>query len=328
MEDGLSLLCLFFFLLLFMGASIAQMPGFVSLDCGGTVNFTDDIGLEWTADDQFESQFYLSVSARINFGADSEAPVRYPDDPFDRIWESDLLKKANYLVDVAAGTEKVSTRMPIDVSSSETPPQKVIQTAVVGRNGSLTYRLNLDVVPRFWLGIHLLCRNIEDLIPNQTRKFRLVLPGEPELSKAVVNIQENAQGNYHLGKTSDSSLGPLLNAMEINKYLKRNDGSVDGSIISSIVSFYSSAEWAREGGDPCLPVPWSWVQCNSDPQPRIAKIALSGKNLTGNIPSDLTKFGGLVELWLDGNFADWSHTRFYWMHGLGDHSSREQSIDG
>lgn len=26
---------------------------------------------------QYESQFYLSVSARINFGADSEAPVRY-----------------------------------------------------------------------------------------------------------------------------------------------------------------------------------------------------------------------------------------------------------
>ncbi|XP_057513456.1 probable LRR receptor-like serine/threonine-protein kinase At1g67720 [Actinidia eriantha] len=446
MEDRLSLLCLFISLLLLMGVSTAQMPGFVSLDCGGTVNFTDDIGLEWTADDQlmygettnisvanetrkqyqtlryfpadnrkycytlnvasrtryliratflygdfddnnvypkfdvslgathwativisdadtievqeliflaldptisvclsnattgkpfistlelrqfngsvyltqFESQFYLSVSARINFGADSEAPVRYPDDPFDRIWESDLVKKANYLVDVATGTEKVSTRMPIDVSSGERPPQKVMQTAVVGRNGSLTYRLNLDGFPGFgWAFTYF--AEIEDLRANQTRKFRLVLPGEPELSKAVVNIQENAQGKYRLyepgfynislpfvlsfrfGKTSDSSLGPLLNAMEINKYLKKNDGSVDGSIISSIVSFYSSADWTREGGDPCLPVPWSWVHCNSDPQPRIAKIALSGKNLTGNIPADMKKLGGLVELWLDSN---------------------------
>ncbi|KAK9985443.1 hypothetical protein SO802_030394 [Lithocarpus litseifolius] len=56
-----------------------------------------------------EELYYLSVSARINFGANSEAPVRYPDDPFDRIWESDSLKKANYLVDVAARTEKAST---------------------------------------------------------------------------------------------------------------------------------------------------------------------------------------------------------------------------
>ncbi|KAG5535863.1 hypothetical protein RHGRI_023585 [Rhododendron griersonianum] len=31
---------------------------------------------------------------------------------------------------------------------------------------------------------------------------------------------------------------------------------------------------------------------------------LSGKNLTGNIPLDLTKLSGLVELWLDGNFLD------------------------
>ncbi|KAL6958662.1 DNA helicase [Sarracenia purpurea var. burkii] len=404
-------------LLLLLGASTAQMPGFISLDCGGRVNFTDALGLTWTPDDQllygettnisvanetmqqyktlryfpandrkycytlkvksrtrylvrvtflygnfdnnnvypkfdvslgathwativisdadtievqeliflaldptisvclsnattgqpfistlelrefngsvyltqFESQYYLSVSARINFGADSEDPVRYPDDPFDRIWESDSLKKANYLVDVSAGTEKVSTKMPIDVSSGEMPPQKVMQTAVVGRNGSLTYRLNLDGFPGFgWAFTYL--AEIENLGPNVSRKFRLVLPGMPDLSKAIVNIQENAQGKYRLyepgyynislpfvlsfrfGKTSDSSMGPLLNAMEINKYLKKNDGSFDGSVIASAVSSYSSADWAREGGDPCLPVPWSWVECNSDPQPRITKM--------------------------------------------------------
>ncbi|KAH7842067.1 hypothetical protein Vadar_001083 [Vaccinium darrowii] len=433
-------------LLLLMGASKAQMPGFISLDCGGAANFTDELGLEWTPDDelmygettkvsvanetrkqyqtlryfrandmkycytlqvtgrtrylvratflygnfdnnnvypkfdislgpthwativisdadtievqeliflasdptisvclsnattgqpfistlelrqfngsvyltQYESQFYLSVSARINFGADSDAPVRYPDDPFDRIWESDSLKKANYLVDVAAGTEKISTRMPIDVSNGERPPQKVMQTAVVGRNGSLTYRLNLDGFPGFGWAFSYFAE-IEDLGPKESRKFRLVLPGYPDYSKAVVNIQENAQGkdrlyepgypnislpfvlSFRFGKTSDSSMGPLLNAMEINKYLKKNDGSLDGSIIASVASLYSTADWAREGGDPCLPVLLSWVQCNSDPQPRITKIVLSGKNLTGNIPLDLTKLSGLVELWLDGN---------------------------
>jgi hypothetical protein len=87
---------------------------------------------------------------------------------------------------------------------------------------------------------------IEDLDPTESRKFRLVLPGNPDMSKAVVNIEENAQGKYRLyepgytnlslpfvlsfrfGKTSDSSRGPLLNAMEINKYLEKNDGSLDG----------------------------------------------------------------------------------------------------
>ncbi|KAM5559905.1 putative LRR receptor-like serine/threonine-protein kinase [Rosa sericea] len=273
----------------------------------GSVYFTD-----------FEQQFYLSVSARINFGADSEDPVRYPDDPFDRIWLSDSIKKANYLVDIAAGTKKVATKLPIDVNGDDLPPQKVLQTAVVGTNGSLTYRLNLDGFPGTGWAVTYFAE-IEDLAPDESRKFRLVLPGNPELSKAIVNIEENAHGKYRLyepgftnlslpfvlsfrfGKTSDSTRGPLLNAMEINKYLEKTDGSQDGAAIASFISQYSSADWAQEGGDPCLPVPWSWVECNSDAQPRIVKIKLSSMNLTGNIPSDLTKLSGLVELWLDGN---------------------------
>ncbi|KAJ6742595.1 hypothetical protein OIU85_016657 [Salix viminalis] len=267
---------------------------------------------------EFENQFYLSMSARINFGADSEAPIRYPDDPYDRIWESDSVKKANYLVDVAAGTKKVSTDMPIDVNNDERPPERVMQTAVVGTNGSLTYRLNLDGFPGFGWAVTYFAE-IEDLDPEESRKFRLVLPGYPEMSKAIVNIEENAQGKYRLyepgytnlslpfvlsfrfGKTSDSSRGPLVNAMEIHKYLEKNDGSLDGYVISRVVSSHSTEDWAQEGGDPCLPVPWSWVQCNSDARPRIVKLSLSSKNLSGNVPSDLTMLTGLVELWLDGN---------------------------
>ncbi|KAE8706052.1 putative LRR receptor-like serine/threonine-protein kinase [Hibiscus syriacus] len=267
----------------------------------------------------FEENFYLESSARINFGAESEAPVRYPDDPFDRIWDSDSVKRANYLVDVAAGTVKVSTNKSIFIGSSEMPPQKVMQTAVVGMNGSLTYRLNLDGFPGFgWAFTYF--AEIEDLAPDEFRKFRLVLPGQPDVSKPVVNIQENAQGPYRVyepgypnislpfvlsfrfGKTSDSSKGPLLNAIEIYRYLEKNDGSVDEALVANVVALHPSADWAQEGGDPCLPVPWSWVRCNSDIQPKIVSILLSSKNLTGNIPSDFTKLSGLVEIWLDGNF--------------------------
>ncbi|KAJ0824090.1 putative non-specific serine/threonine protein kinase [Helianthus annuus] len=237
----------------------------------------------------YEDQFFLSVSARINFGADNDDPVRYPDDPFDRIWQSDSVKKANYLVDVAAGTQKVSTKLPIDIGKDELPPQKVMQTAVVGRTGSLTYRLNLDGFPGFgWAYTYF--AEIEDLNLDQTRKFRLVLPGAPDLSKAIVNIQENAQGNYRVyepgfynislpfvlsfkfTKTDDSTEGPLVNAMEISKYIRISDGSFDGAVAASLVSGYKSLDWAQEGGDPCLPVPWSWLECNSDPQPKIISV--------------------------------------------------------
>ncbi|KAF8706950.1 hypothetical protein HU200_030558 [Digitaria exilis] len=265
-----------------------------------------------------EARFFLALSARINFGAESNDSVRYPDDPFDRIWESDSVRRANYLVDVAPGTERISTTKPIFVSVNEEPPEKVMQTAVVGQDGSLNYRLDLEGFPANAWGVSYFAE-IEDLAPNETRKFKLEVPGMPALSKPTVDVEENAQGKYRLyepgytnlslpfvfsfgfKKTNDSSKGPILNALEIYKYVQITTGSQDAIIMASMVSRYSQASWAQEGGDPCLPASWSWVQCSSEYAPRVFSITLSGKNITGSIPVELTKLSGLVELRLDGN---------------------------
>ncbi|KAJ3680856.1 hypothetical protein LUZ60_015345 [Juncus effusus] len=265
-----------------------------------------------------ETQFYMSLAARINFGAESNDSIRYPDDPFDRIWQSDSVQKANYLVDVALGTSKISTKSPIYTGFDEMPPQAVMQTAVVGNNGSLTYRLDLEGFPaNSWAFSYL--AEIETLDPGESRKFKLFVPGKPEFSKVTINVQENAGGKnrlyepgfwnvslpfvfeFGLRKTNDSDRGPILNAMEIYKYLEINPGSLDANVMSSFVTKYPKEEWALEGGDPCLPASWTWVQCSSDSQPRIISIVLTGKGITGNIPSELTKLPGLVELHLDGN---------------------------
>lgn len=265
-----------------------------------------------------ETRFFLGLSARINFGAGSNDSVRYPDDPFDRIWESDSVRRANYLVDVAPGTERISTTKPIFVGTNEEPPEKVMQTAVVGQDGSLNYRLDLEGFPANAWGVSYFAE-IEDLAPNETRKFKLEVPGMPALSKPTVDVEENAQGKYRLyepgytnlslpfvfsfgfRKTNDSSKGPILNALEIYKYVQITMGSQDANIMASMVSRYPQEGWAQEGGDPCLPASWSWVQCSSETSPRIFSITLSGKNITGSIPVELTKLSGLVELRLDGN---------------------------
>jgi len=47
---------------------------------------------------------------------------------------------------------------------------------------------------------------------------------------------------------------------------------IAATVMANVASLYSSTEWAQEGGDPCSPSPWSWVQCNSDPQPRVVAM--------------------------------------------------------
>jgi hypothetical protein len=138
---------------------------------------------------------------------------------------------------VAPGTERIYTQKNVDIKTREYPPMKVMQTAVVGTKGQLTYRLNLDDFPAN-ARAYAYFAEIEDLGANETRKFKLEQPDIADSRNAVVNIAENANGSYTLYepsymnvtldfvlsfsfvKTRDSTRGPLLNAMEMSKYLK------------------------------------------------------------------------------------------------------------
>ncbi|AEE34687.1 Leucine-rich repeat protein kinase family protein [Arabidopsis thaliana] len=268
----------------------------------------------------YEDNFFLKVAARVNFGAPNMDALRYPDDPYDRIWESDINKRPNYLVGVAPGTTRINTSKTINTLTREYPPMKVMQTAVVGTQGLISYRLNLEDFPAN-ARAYAYFAEIEELGANETRKFKLVQPYFPDYSNAVVNIAENANGSYTLyepsymnvtldfvltfsfGKTKDSTQGPLLNAIEISKYLPisvKTDRS-DVSVLDAIRSMSPDSDWASEGGDPCIPVLWSWVNCSSTSPPRVTKIALSRKNLRGEIPPGINYMEALTELWLDDN---------------------------
>ncbi|XP_027154300.1 probable LRR receptor-like serine/threonine-protein kinase At1g67720 isoform X1 [Coffea eugenioides] len=268
----------------------------------------------------YEDDFYLKVAARVNFGALSKDDIRYPDDPYDRIWESDLAKRQNYLVGVAPGTERISTAKYVDTNTREYPPVKVMQTAVVGTMGRLSYRLNLEDFPAN-ARAYAYFAEIQDLAENETRKFRMEQP-YTDYSNAIVNIAENANGSYTLYEpsymnvtldfvlsfsfveTRDSSRGPLLNAIEISRYVQiaAKTDDKDVSTLNVIRSMSTESDWTDEQGDPCIPTPWEWVNCSDTVPPRITIIFLSGKNVKGEIPSDLKNMEGLTELWLDGNF--------------------------
>ncbi|KAK4485722.1 hypothetical protein RD792_008368 [Penstemon davidsonii] len=268
----------------------------------------------------YEDNFYLTVAQRVNFGAPTQEDIRYPDDPYDRIWESDLDKRPNFLVGEASGTERINTTKNIDVNTREYPPVKVMQTAVLGSKGSISYRMNLEDFPANARG-YAYFAEIQDLGVNESRKFKMEQPYMPDYSNAVVNIAENANGSYTLYepsymnvtldfvlsfsfvKTRDSTRGPLLNALEINRYvqIEAKTDEQDVSNLNALRSMSVGSNWTEEGGDPCLPTNWEWVTCTSTTPPRITKILLSGKNVNGEIPRELRNMEGLTELWLDGN---------------------------
>ncbi|KAG2409670.1 LRR receptor-like serine/threonine-protein [Vigna angularis] len=267
----------------------------------------------------FEDNFFLEVAARINFGAPTEDAVRYPDDPYDRIWDSDLIRRQNYLVGVAPGTERIGTAMNIDVETREYPPVKVMQTAVVGRKGVLSYRLNLEDFPAN-ARAYAYFAEIEDLDKNESRKFKLKQPYIADYSNAVVNIAENANGSYTLYEpsymnvtlefvlsfsfvmTPDSTRGPLLNALEISKYVEiaSKTDKQDSTVVNAFRLLSAESSQTNEG-DPCVPTPWEWVNCSTTTPPRITKIILSRRNVKGEIPPELGNMEALTELWLDGN---------------------------
>ncbi|GJM91736.1 hypothetical protein PR202_ga08143 [Eleusine coracana subsp. coracana] len=403
-----SVLCCFLVLVFFSASVAAQMPGFVSIDCGGSGNYTDELGLVWTGDagwfpfgatanisvpseekrTQYSTVRYfpslsssslspargssssskhcytLGVHTRTRYLFDlylgasrwstiviyDEATVvtreavvlassptlsvclsnattgqpfistlelrqlngslyytdyEYPDDPYDRIWESDMVRRANYLVDVSPGTLNVSTDKPVFVSSNERPPQKVMQTAVVGSLGELTYRLDLNGFPgngwAFSYFAEIQDKPTVDIAENAPGKYRLYEPGFFNISLPFVL-------SFAFRKTNDSSKGPILNAFEIYKYIHIDLGSPDAPVMASLASRYPFADWAKEGGDPCLPSPCGLANnMLTGPIPDLSSssnlsiIHFENNQLTGNIPSYLGSLPKLNELYLQNN---------------------------
>ncbi|XP_047057225.1 probable LRR receptor-like serine/threonine-protein kinase At1g67720 [Lolium rigidum] len=190
----------------------------------------------------YEAQFFLSLFARINFGAENNQSIRYPDDPFDRIWESDLGRSD--LSDVAGGTKRISTSKSIFVGTQEEPPEKVMQTAVVGQRGYLSYWLAMETFSvNAWAATYF--AEIEDLAPNETRNFTSHISGWPGFNDLAIDIAATTHGKYRvyeasysnlsslvfsfeLEKAKNSSRGPILNAIEIYNYIQITQDGTGG----------------------------------------------------------------------------------------------------
>ncbi|CAM6021721.1 unnamed protein product [Sphagnum balticum] len=265
--------------------------------------------------DRVYSGYYLDLVNRANWGS-STPVVRYPDDPYDRLW----LGATN------PTTTAINTSITISTTTgggpTDRPPGLVLQTAEVwppGTTGSLSLT---DLTPNnnvFYLATYF--AEIDPLAQNESRIFDLVLngkityaddsvkdkiiPGEVVLYAAFevagTELLLNSSSTLTFVPHPNSTLGPFLGASEIyqNTQVQALTFAPDASAIESITTQLNLSTYS---GDPCVYTPYDWINCTQViSPPRIVSIKLSNFNLSNVIPTALNQLTYLNELWLDSN---------------------------
>uniref|UniRef100_A0ACD5TEW9 Uncharacterized protein n=1 Tax=Avena sativa TaxID=4498 RepID=A0ACD5TEW9_AVESA len=244
----------------------------------------------------------LVLVERCNFGVSDLSLVRYPEDPYDRVW----IPWSDPGVWLEISTpEKVQGTADLRFHV----PSAVMQTAIVPRNGSRTIELLWDAVPNHayrepgLIGI-VYFAELEAMAGGALRQFEMTINGilwskVPYTPKYLISDiffnSEPHQGyggryNFTLNATANSTLPPIINAAEIFSVVSMANAATDANDVAAMSAIKAKygvqKNWA---GDPCAPktLVWDGLSCSyaiSMP-PRITTLNMSFSRLSGGIPS-------------------------------------------
>ncbi|MQM15960.1 hypothetical protein Taro_048913 [Colocasia esculenta] len=236
----------------------------------------------------FDSTRWLLMWQRVVYGATSD--IRYPDDPYDRIWSAQGPGRG--IVALRNETAIVVS----DLDAADRPP--AFRTAIGTNSTTATINLgtslpteNTDININFYfaemqqLGA-LDQRNVQVAIDGAVISQSIAVPAGNVLEYAIYDRTANANTSFDVQAASDSTLPPIVSAMEVfsvgDPMQATDNGDVEG--LASLKRMWPVLnDWT---GDPCLPAPynWEWVGCNSDDTPRVTALNLGGFGLSGVIP--------------------------------------------
>ncbi|XP_042405859.1 probable LRR receptor-like serine/threonine-protein kinase At1g05700 [Zingiber officinale] len=244
----------------------------------------------------------LVLCFRSNYGSLDNEAVRYPKDKYDRIWQP---------TPPDPRWRNISTNFTVENFEQDEfeAPTAVMQTAFTpARFFDREMRFSWDYLEgtnKFFANLH-----FAELAINRSRQFNIFMNGElwygpyepPYLmSDAVYSVfpmEDQASYNFRLTATGNSSLPPLINAVEVYSPMQIEDttNANDVDAITAIKVEYQvkRGSWT---GDPCVPRRYAWdgLTCSHhtlDP-PRITSINLSSSRLAGGIS---TSFASLSEI--------------------------------
>ncbi|KAL2321359.1 hypothetical protein Fmac_030328 [Flemingia macrophylla] len=250
----------------------------------------------------------LTLFERWDFGS-LNGSGRYENDIYDRIWSPYN----------SSSLDHISTATAINVNGDGyKAPFEVIRTAATPKSDSdpLEFSWTPDD-PSWKFYVYLYFAEVEQLNKTQQRKFNISWNGSPLFESIVprylfastLSNSKSLVANKHrisIHKTKDSTLPPILNAVEI--YVVRQLDSLatfeqDGDAVMAIKESYNiQRNWM---GDPCEPKNYSWegLKCNYSTSlpPRIISLNMSSSSLSGVITSAISNLSTLESLDLHNN---------------------------
>ncbi|XP_076950197.1 LRR receptor-like serine/threonine-protein kinase IOS1 [Bidens hawaiensis] len=257
----------------------------------------------------YEEYQSLSLILQARYSLATNEIIRYKDDKYDRIWNYYSVNKSVHTSD------KVSLKP----FSEEQVPLKVMSTAMLPKDNNSILQLNYTVTVKdnYELIVYLHFAEVETLQSNQKREFDIyinhVWTGRFSPSTNITTKKTYSSSNssvfelIRLVRTSNSTLPPILNAVEVYNLKQFQQNQTDDQDAAAILSTKSTYGLTKLNwqGDPCVPQEdvWAGLNCNYDASraARIVSLNLSSRGLSGEIATALANLTMIESLDLSYN---------------------------
>ncbi|KAK8573309.1 hypothetical protein V6N13_100111 [Hibiscus sabdariffa] len=222
---------------------------------------------------------------RINSGY-TNGSLRYPIDPFDRIWDADQ----SYTPFHASPAFNILLSFNLS-SQKERPPLNVLQTArVLAREDVLHYNLPLDKLGDYYIVLY-----FAGILP-VSASFDILINGDLLLSEFKIRTSEASTLYFkQKGITSlDIALRsivfyPQINALEVYEIVDIPPETSSTTVSALQVIEQSTGFDLGWQDDPCFPNPWDHIECEGS---TVISLNLHNTSLSGAIQN----LGGLQDL--------------------------------
>ncbi|OAY68757.1 putative LRR receptor-like serine/threonine-protein kinase, partial [Ananas comosus] len=263
---------------------------------------------------------------RRTYKPSSNQIFRFPDDPYDRIWAS--------YTEIPSDWTTISTNAPIQYYADDhfNAPSTVLQTAVTPiRSTTMTF-LRLDkgsgpIAPQYHVVFYF--TELQLLNSNAVREFSIYLDGSDRWGDSfrLLYLMSyyfcstdplTVDYAFSLNATANSTLPPLINALEVYTLMYLSNPATDVSdgasricsfrnhdcpdaIMAVKAQYQVKRNWM---GDPCNPTEYAWdgLNCSYTASPsRITSVNLSSSRLAGQISDFFSKLQAIESMDLSNN---------------------------